>query len=770
MQYPAHWYYEKGLGLADKNIGLSFSSENVPNLTVNNGTISGTNLDPALFAPGDKIWVEGDADAFLVWVTEAETSIKYIDETGETPSMNNPTIKIIKSGRKNMPGLKAGSIAMKQINSVFEDFTEDMDCIGGAFPSNPNEVINASAVTFKDTYPVFCTEETVEHAPTVTGCTDYDSPGEYPSIISEFLHNVGYSSVVGWYNYGPDPINAVNSLVSIGCGNPPTYNVNDFIHTTASTNSSYLESHPNGESFFEFEYCACKIKLEYQPGMGIQNLWELFVENEPHPDYSYIPYWHWDFEMTGTPSIEQNLDGEWIGKFNGKFTYAPMSGYPNPSSMQNPIYAYFNVTYDAGPDCWEGICLNEIEPSEEIAIENCGPSIGETINPYQEGLKGKWRVDQTFFYDANREYGTTVDDNTGEMVVAGNGAREDGILENFVEFDWSNPNNTSDNWHDATTITKYSPFGFELEEKNSLGIYSAALYGYNHSLNTAVGANTTYNEMGFDGFEDYLLTMDNYSDPYNCNPTQSHFKFVKEEGESVSALDVCGGGTQCLSSVETHTGKYSLFLKEDEEYVSMTKDVQSVCNLPPSLELLCQSNGNTTIEECDCIGWFAPKTCETYHISAWVKEAGVSSGMSRYEAPTITIGFDGVSNEEDLNFKTEANSFIVEGWQQIKGDFEVPSGANNITISLVNNSDGAINDGVYFDDIRIHPYNSNIKTFVYHPDHLRLVAELDENNFATFYIHDEEGQLIKVKKETERGIKTIEEGRSYVRYNKYNQP
>jgi hypothetical protein len=43
---------------------------------------------------------------------------------------------------------------------------------------------------------------------------------------------------------------------------------------------------------------------------------------------------------------------------------------------------------------------------------------------------------------------------------------------------------------------------------------------------------------------------------------------------------------------------------------------------------------------------------------------------------------------------------------------------------------------------------------------LRLMAELDENNYSTFYEYDDDGTLIRVKKETERGIMTLKETRS----------
>ncbi|MEP4780047.1 MAG: PKD domain-containing protein, partial [Algibacter sp.] len=100
---------------------------------------------------------------------------------------------------------------------------------------------------------------------------------------------------------------------------------------------------------------------------------------------------------------------------------------------------------------------------------------------------------------------------------------------------------------------------------------------------------------------------------------------------------------------------------------------------------------------------------------------------------------------------------IIDKWQKITGDFTVPNGAGKMIISLKNNDPNKI---AYFDDLRILPYNGNIKTFVYHPENQRLMSELDENNYATFYEYDAEGGLIRVKKETVKGTYTIQETRS----------
>ena len=95
---------------------------------------------------------------------------------------------------------------------------------------------------------------------------------------------------------------------------------------------------------------------------------------------------------------------------------------------------------------------------------------------------------------------------------------------------------------------------------------------------------------------------------------------------------------------------------------------------------------------------------------------------------------------------------IIDGWQRISGKFVIPS-SGNFYIRLSNTS----SNQVYFDDLRVEPMNATVTSYVYHPVNLRLMAILDENNYATFYEYDLEGNLIRVKKETERGIKTIKE-------------
>jgi Leucine-rich repeat (LRR) protein len=100
---------------------------------------------------------------------------------------------------------------------------------------------------------------------------------------------------------------------------------------------------------------------------------------------------------------------------------------------------------------------------------------------------------------------------------------------------------------------------------------------------------------------------------------------------------------------------------------------------------------------------------------------------------------------------------VIDGWQRISSVFPIPADAAYMRINLKTNLDGV---NAYFDDVRMLPVNGNMKSFVYDPITQRLQAELDENNYATFYEYDTEGGLVRVKKETERGIYTIQETRS----------
>lgn len=179
---------------------------------------------------------------------------------------------------------------------------------------------------------------------------------------------------------------------------------------------------------------------------------------------------------------------------------------------------------------------NVIEFSEDWkTFCDCMPLTEEdemTTNPYLLGTKGNWRPKRSLLFLTDRIQ-TRENDNTN--------IRKDGTYKNYSPF-WKLNNNGSKwmkdetNWTFTTEITTYSPQGFELENKDALGRYSAAIYGYNNSLPMAVTSNSKYQEAGFDNFEDY--------DFGTCD--DDHFSYKKLAGN--------------ITGEESHSGRRSIMV------------------------------------------------------------------------------------------------------------------------------------------------------------------------------------------------------------------
>lgn len=180
----------------------------------------------------------------------------------------------------------------------------------------------------------------------------------------------------------------------------------------------------------------------------------------------------------------------------------------------------------------------------------------------------------------------------------------------------------------------------------------------------------------------------------------------------------------------------------------------SPTNIYTTTNALCNRLDSVNVRENALTDTFALIKGKQMLISAWVKEGSKDCKCENYIGNSIRITVPETNSEIAL-LRPSGN--IIEGWQRYEGAFIVPSDAEKLKISFTNSLN---NSAVYFDDIRIQPFNSNMKTFVYGSSNLRLLAELDENNFASFYEYDNDGTLNRLKKETERGIKTISETRS----------
>jgi PKD repeat protein len=201
-----------------------------------------------------------------------------------------------------------------------------------------------------------------------------------------------------------------------------------------------------------------------------------------------------------------------------------------------------------------------------------------------------------------------------------------------------------------------------------------------------------------------------------------------------------------ISHTYNHTGIFHVFLTLNSD----------LC--PFTLEYIVEILPTTKIElPCfDCIGSFSPEPGKKYIASAWVREDGAGPTNFTFTNPTLRLIFISAGNIHTALPDMLAEGDVIDGWQRIEGEFTVPSDAVNMIIKLNCNSGNCL-----FDDVRVFPYDGTMKSYVYDPVTLKLAAELDERNYATLYEYDEEGKLIRVKKETERGVMTIKESRNH---------
>ncbi|MGZ3862794.1 MAG: hypothetical protein ACXVPN_10320 [Bacteroidia bacterium] len=435
--------------------------------------------------------------------------------------------------------------------------------------------------------------------------------------------------------------------------------------------------------------------------------------------------------LTNAGSLETIID---------PFDYSGTNGLHNLSSI-NGVLNSSVVTFS---DNWKAFCACD-----------------GYINPFLLGIKGIWRPAYS---------GAWVDERTQN-----NNIRKDGTYNSFLLLDWLNPASTLSNplnkYQISNQITNYSPNGFELENKDAIGVYSAAKYGYCGSMVTLVGKNIKQDDAYFDSFEDYFqgcgacgCQISGLSDGNNPSPTVSG----------------------SVTNLEAHTGKNSIVIFPGAN-VNTTQELVAESRLFTCSASKTYSESSTatgpTSNSCTYMNCFSLNPGTDYIFSAWVKQKPTLTSTTNYTGlnyknPEFDIRFSDINSVviSSSNYVitteqtiigtnpgvTRPKEKIIDGWQRVFVKVTVPSNAISMGVSFSNNNTD-VGHYVFVDDIRMHPYKSNIMTYVYDNVTLKTMAELDANNFATYYVYDQEGLLAKVRKETTAGIKTISEGKSAVK-------
>lgn len=813
FSYPAYQAYD-ALGLAYKNINAVFNS-----MAITNGRLSNTYYDK-FFTGGDEVMIRTNEvntkcdnssyyfspkQTFKLWAIEGTkigkpNGMYFIDRKGKLFTGNQGDIKIIRSGRRNLLG-DVGSIVSLASPVV-------PDGLGGyklQF-NNATNVINASAAEYKESWKVEDRFGTVDSTLVTINPPDADSIKYYPNdcFVMQLNNNddVAYKANGAGrfetrYFFNTAGANGSRSVKSWLKFNLPDSLVNkqlvwaklflaadNEIHSGSHGADEAHNSHPNN---LHDNYSTIKryagpwlntgmsdntLKYYFQEGNIDQNNQVNLLATQPDPGISN------QYDTANTTNMVITMlqqkatipdqvfyfrittgDVGDLNPWNRRCYYSNLlnstcAGEPKfckPTYLQIKFLTCHagngNITFiNNGPQGPGYYCYKETK------IQLCKSLLTETSsNPYVMGYLGNWRPYRSYTYFDDRK--------ETDPAVATN-IRTDGAFKAFAPF-WSygatglTPVYDSTKWVWNSEITKINRKGMEVENKDPLGRFNAGLYGYNLTLPVAVAQNSQYKEIAYDGFEDYGFVNDVCAKP--CS-TFNHLNFNVNVANN-------------LSTQERHSGKYSLRVNQGQDFgittpvslirtlwdttatkIITTIDTNKIVINVNQTDKYCYQAVHT--DSSSLLPRYSPVPGSKIVVGAWVKEAKPCNCES-YTENSVVIEF-GQSNGSTITYTLKPNGNIIEGWQRVDSAIIVPANTVNYKVRFV----ASPNSTTYFDDFRIQPFNSNMKSFVYNPVNLRLMAELDESNYASFYEYDDDGTLIRVKKETERGIKTIKETRS----------
>jgi hypothetical protein len=292
--------------------------------------------------------------------------------------------------------------------------------------------------------------------------------------------------------------------------------------------------------------------------------------------------------------------------------------------------------------------------------------------------------------------------------------KNEGFVNNFVPF-WDANNwtkSSSNKWKYTEYVSliddKFNP----IESTNALNISSSSQLSNFKGLINATSSNAKYHENMFESFEDVTDQCE-----------KLHFGILETRNVYLDNLDA-------------HTGKYSIKIGTIPLTLNYLTDSLLKCKKVPFLKDGCKPYR--------CPPEFTLLPNKKYIISVWTKEANAPLTALNYSNANVKVL---LGNSDGVVCKPTGP--IIDGWQRIEQEFTTPSSYENLTLQFSPNAN--------FDDIRIFPADANMKSYVYNDQDYSLMATLDENNYATFYEYDGEKKLKRVKKETEKGVVTVQE-------------
>jgi hypothetical protein len=735
LNYPAYRAYN-GMSSAYENIGTVFSGFS----TNTDGTVA-TPASSGYLAAGDELVDIDPGMSTRGWLMQSgDGTLRFIDQTGNFIYTTGGTFMVIRSGRRNMLNAAAGSVVTMNNPLV----------LGGSgyiLQANVDaNVLDTKALTYKDEWgqpvPNFMTvttngqEQLMPPPPLSFGCNIKGAESNGPPVTCSPDYTIdasgsaptcGVSVFEGAASRGANQL-AVPLRTYLDFGTPTAAAANvpsngvitDVTLTlTAATDVSSTPTQGQNNSAV-IDRVTSPNDCSYTTWTSQPSTTNVGEAILPQPTGSAQNYTIDVTSMYNDWAAGYTLGGMdfdlVIRLANESLPIARHLIFDGASGANPPMLTFYYTIY--------GQCTNPVN---------------QIFNPYYAGVKGNWRPCYNYAYQVTRT------ENTGNVSQAGGtNIRTSGYYSSYTPF-WMFTNAgmvqippvvgsagfvADPRWVWESQSVYYDQKGNAVEEVNALNNSSAALFGYDQSLETAVAANARHNEIAFEGFEDYYFNLlETPTIPCPLSDRQLNMGFALQGGQ------YCSGGN-CIVSTMWHTGNYSLQLGGT---LSVTATGGSAS--APGQFVGFDDAGHSILLANEQAGGFAPISGKNYLLSLWVNDGNPNSNL-------IT-GLQVNINGSAVNLSNMTVP-VVEGWKQLNVNF---TATGNFSLTLTGGG------STYIDDLRLMPFDAQMKTFVYDDQTLRFMGQLDENNFATLYEYDEEGTPIRVKKETERGMMTVKENR-----------
>lgn len=703
FNYPAYWAYDR-MGSAWKNLQADFI----------------TFPSSSTLVPGDEL-----ANGGGTWLIRSETGSSIIDRSGDYAGAGIGFLSVLRSGRKNLLNASAGTIVC----------LEDPRVNGRLVFDQSRKILDAKAVLYKEEWPVLVppkVETSIDNVCPWPLCVDMLFEWMIQTELqrtSTSVRRALFATVADNLHVGDAPLGNQKYEGQIGCWD------------------NFAGYHPDDLPFY-FDVPKVPQNNRYHINVGDEitiGTGKMIFE-QVHQDFN---------DLINNPMSQSQMSSHLRGY---KYT-ASGEGYYEYCMVQGAEPCTFifrkniSCTSNGGSSCPDASLCNyldlvkfRIELTKEV--QHCNSPIDKPINPYTTGILGNWRPYTDYVYTVPRK---TVPGSNAQ--VGGTNIAKDGYYESFQPF-WSFSNSkithqvqagtdipAHDNrWVWSKKSVYFDQKGNPVEEMDALNNYSAVLFGYQETLPVAVAANARKNEIMFEGFEDYDFNLFNGRNGPVCMPGR-HFDWGL-----VFSLWQWNNGYSIINDTYSHTGKRSLSLFDPQTRLQLTGSATHNPNSVLTWSAGAHGAFYKLTSNDQALG-FAPVPGKKYLLSMWVMDSQLSS--NKINSLTVTINGTAI----DLSTKVVP---VVEGWKLLEIPFT--GRASNFELAL-----DVLNGNVSIDDVRIAPFDSHLKTFVYDDVSLKLTSELDENNFATFYEYDEEGTLVRTKRETEKGIMTIQENRQSLR-------